>query len=462
MPLAEQRRDAVARRAAASAGARRVLDLGCGQGAAAARRCSTEPRFTEIVGVDVSPRALAIAARRLRLDRMPSGSASAVELLQGVADLHATSGWPAYDAAVLMEVDRAPRPAAAGRAGARGVRARPAADGGRDHAERRVQRPLARRCRRAAAAPRPPVRVDPRGVRGLGGRRRPRAYGYAVQLVRRRRRTTPRSGRRPSWRCSRRDGERPHEPQHRTIPELVPASCSGRRLRLGQVDLRRASTSCRPRWSRRDVCRGLVADDENDQVATGDAFDVLHYIVGQAAGGAGGSPSSTPPTCSRDARGTLVELAKEHDVLPVAIVLDVPEEVCAGAQRGRAPDRRLRRHVVRRQQPRPAPLAAAGWQREGFRKVHVLRGVGGGRGRRRSSASGCSTTAATCTARSTSSATCTAAAPSWRPLLAELGYAWARRRTAGRSTRRTPRAVRRCSSATWSTAARTPPACCGW
>ena len=36
-----------------------------------------------------------------------------------------------------------------------------------------------------------------------------------------------------------------------------------------------------------DFCRGLVADDENDQSATADAFDVLHYIAGKrlAAGG---------------------------------------------------------------------------------------------------------------------------------------------------------------------------------
>ena len=30
-----------------------------------------------------------------------------------------------------------------------------------------------------------------------------------------------------------------------------------------------------------DVCRGLVCDDENDQSASKDAFDVLHYIVGK-------------------------------------------------------------------------------------------------------------------------------------------------------------------------------------
>ena len=30
-----------------------------------------------------------------------------------------------------------------------------------------------------------------------------------------------------------------------------------------------------------DYCRGLVSDDENDQAATNDAFDVLHYIAGK-------------------------------------------------------------------------------------------------------------------------------------------------------------------------------------
>ena len=37
-----------------------------------------------------------------------------------------------------------------------------------------------------------------------------------------------------------------------------------------------------------DYCRGLVSDNENDQAATGDAFDVLHYIARQTAWRAGG------------------------------------------------------------------------------------------------------------------------------------------------------------------------------
>lgn len=49
-----------------------------------------------------------------------------------------------------------------------------------------------------------------------------------------------------------------------------------------------------------DFCRGLVADDENDQSASGDAFDVLHYIAGKRLAAAAG-PSSTRPVSSRTA-----------------------------------------------------------------------------------------------------------------------------------------------------------------
>ena len=36
-----------------------------------------------------------------------------------------------------------------------------------------------------------------------------------------------------------------------------------------------------------DFCRGLVADDENDQAATADAFDVLTYIAGKRLAASG-------------------------------------------------------------------------------------------------------------------------------------------------------------------------------
>ena len=76
-----------------------------------------------------------------------------------------------------------------------------------------------------------------------------------------------------------------------------------------------------------DFCRGLVADDENDQSATPQAFELLHYIAGQRLK-AGRLTVVDATNVQTEARRQLVTIAREHDVLPVAIVLDVPEKVC--------------------------------------------------------------------------------------------------------------------------------------
>ncbi|MGW2513339.1 polynucleotide kinase-phosphatase [Streptomyces scopuliridis] len=121
-----------------------------------------------------------------------------------------------------------------------------------------------------------------------------------------------------------------------------------------------------------DFCRGLVADDENDQSATGDAFDVLHYIVGKRLA-AGRLTVVDATNVQAESRGRLVRLAREHDVLPVAIVLDLPEEVCAARNAGR-PDRAgMPRHVIKRHRGE-LRRSLRGLEREGFRKVHILRG----------------------------------------------------------------------------------------
>src|SRR5215813_11446076 len=96
-----------------------------------------------------------------------------------------------------------------------------------------------------------------------------------------------------------------------------------------------------------DFCRGLVADDENDQSATRDAFDVLHYIAGKRLA-AGRLTVVDATNVQAQARKSLVELARAHDVLPVAIVLDVPEKVCLERNATR-PDRDFGGQVVRRQ-----------------------------------------------------------------------------------------------------------------
>ncbi|WP_432031065.1 polynucleotide kinase-phosphatase [Streptomyces antibioticus] len=122
-----------------------------------------------------------------------------------------------------------------------------------------------------------------------------------------------------------------------------------------------------------DFCRGLVSDDENDQSATRDAFDVLHYIAGKRL--ASGRRTVVDATSVQsDARRKLVELAREHDVLPIAIVLDVPEEVCAERNAARTDRADMPRRVIQRH-IRELRRSLRHLEHEGFRKVHVLRGV---------------------------------------------------------------------------------------
>ncbi|MEU2565291.1 polynucleotide kinase-phosphatase [Streptomyces althioticus] len=122
-----------------------------------------------------------------------------------------------------------------------------------------------------------------------------------------------------------------------------------------------------------DFCRGLVADDENDQSASRDAFDVLHYIAGKRLA-AGRRTVVDATSVQQDARRQLIDLARQHDVLPIAIVLDVPEEVCAERNAARTDRADMPRRVIRRH-TRELRRGLRHLEREGFRKVHVLRGV---------------------------------------------------------------------------------------
>ncbi|MFI1359050.1 polynucleotide kinase-phosphatase [Streptomyces sp. NPDC020898] len=122
-----------------------------------------------------------------------------------------------------------------------------------------------------------------------------------------------------------------------------------------------------------DFCRGLVADDENDQSASGDAFDVLHYIAGKRLA-AGRRTVVDATSVQQESRRQLVELARQYDVLPIAIVLDVPDDVCAERNASRSDRADMPRRVIHRH-IRELRRSLRGLEREGFRKVHVLRGV---------------------------------------------------------------------------------------
>jgi 3' terminal RNA ribose 2'-O-methyltransferase Hen1 len=101
LSLNEQRLAAVSDAIVAS-GARRVLDLGCGQGKLT-RALLKLSSIDHVVGMDVSHRSLEIAARRLHLDTMTPRQRERVELLQGSLT-YRDRRLEGFDVAAIIEV----------------------------------------------------------------------------------------------------------------------------------------------------------------------------------------------------------------------------------------------------------------------------------------------------------------------------------------------------------------------
>jgi 3' terminal RNA ribose 2'-O-methyltransferase Hen1 len=85
-----------------SAEAKRVIDLGCGEGRLL-KALLEDRSFNEVVGMDVSHRALEIAATRLRLDRMPTKIRERIKLIQGSLT-YRDQRLAGFDAATVIEV----------------------------------------------------------------------------------------------------------------------------------------------------------------------------------------------------------------------------------------------------------------------------------------------------------------------------------------------------------------------
>ena len=118
-----------------------------------------------------------------------------------------------------------------------------------------------------------------------------------------------------------------------------------------------------------DYCRGLVADDENDQSASRDAFDVLHYIAAKRL--AVGRLTVIDATNVRaEDRKPLLNLARQYHFFTVAIALNLPEALCHERNQQR-PDRQFGPHVVRRH-TRNLKRSLKSLKREGFRFIYTL------------------------------------------------------------------------------------------
>src|SRR6266478_5820317 len=99
--LAEQRIGAVMA-ALRSSGATRVLDLGCGEGRLL-RELLKDKAFAEIVGMDVSHRALEIASQKLRFEDLPRIQKDRIRLIHGSLT-YRDKRLAGYDAATVVEV----------------------------------------------------------------------------------------------------------------------------------------------------------------------------------------------------------------------------------------------------------------------------------------------------------------------------------------------------------------------
>src|SRR5919197_5572470 len=116
-----------------------------------------------------------------------------------------------------------------------------------------------------------------------------------------------------------------------------------------------------------DAFRALVSDDENEQAATDDAFAALHFVAARRL--ARGKLTVIDATnVQPESRKPLVALAREYHVLPVAIVLNLPERLCQERNRTRV-DRDFGPHVIR-QQGQQLRRSLRNLKREGFRHVY--------------------------------------------------------------------------------------------
>ncbi|HEY7356453.1 MAG TPA: polynucleotide kinase-phosphatase [Ktedonobacterales bacterium] len=121
-----------------------------------------------------------------------------------------------------------------------------------------------------------------------------------------------------------------------------------------------------------DHYRGVVGDNPNDQTLSKPAFEALHTIAGIRLR-LGKLTVIDATNVKPQDRAELLKIAREHDVLAEAIVLNVPERVCQERNAAR-PDRQFGPHVVRNH-IKALHMGLRGMEREGFRSVTVLSSV---------------------------------------------------------------------------------------
>lgn len=118
-----------------------------------------------------------------------------------------------------------------------------------------------------------------------------------------------------------------------------------------------------------DYFRGLISDDENNQNVTSDAFETLYYVANKRLNN-GLLTVIDATNVQKEARESILKLAKEQNCHALAIVLNIPERLCKD-RNSKRPDRSFGDHVVTRQSEQ-LKRSLKYLEKEGFRYVFVI------------------------------------------------------------------------------------------
>ena len=430
-------------------GARTVVDLGCGAGTllrascSANRRSSTSSASTCRAGRSRPRRA------RLHLDTMAPRQRERVDLCPGRAHL------PGPAPRGLRRGgggrgDRAPRSrrgsrASSGRCSATPARRLVVVTTPNVEYNVALRGPARRRaCATATTASSGPAPSSPPWAAGVAER-----HGYAVES----RRIGPVDA---DVGAADPDGGVPSMSTEIKHPRSVPGRCSSGVSGSGKSTFAARHFAPTEVLSS-DFCRGLVADDENDQAATDAAFEVLHYIAGKRL--EAGRLAVVDATNVQPEARTPARRRSPSDItcFAIAIVLDVPPRGVPERNAAR-PDRDFGPHVsatsatqLRRSLQGPPPGGVPPRLRAARRRRDRR-----GHGRARAL---CGPTSAT---RPGPFDIIGDVHGCYDELVALLRTARLRGRTPTDRRRSHPDGRTRCSSATSSTAARQSPRCCAW
>jgi protein phosphatase len=118
-----------------------------------------------------------------------------------------------------------------------------------------------------------------------------------------------------------------------------------------------------------DHYRGVISDDETDQSASKDAFEVLHYIAAKRLA-AGRLTVIDATNVQPEDRKKLIQIARQYHVFAIAIAFNLPEQLCQerNAQR---PDRNFGAHVIKRH-TQALRRSLKGLHKEGFHRTFIL------------------------------------------------------------------------------------------